>query len=192
MEDSYKKQKLIKHYETELRRMTSDSQIRQWLGDVPVVKYSELSKYNNMLELLPDDKSVVVVLTESSKDSGHWCCLCRCGDEIAWIDSYGMKPDGELNFIPTAVRRMLGETEKQLSRLIKTIPKNMKFVYNKIKYQTLNDNVDTCGRYAIGFCKMCQLGYTLKESQDFLSRTRNMKDKAKPFDLYIIDLIPLV
>ena len=143
-----------------------------------------------MLDLLPNEICSVIILTESEINAGHWCCLCRNHNDIYWFDSYGVRPDGELAFISNSIKRMLGESEHSLTRLIKTIPKGMTFTYNKIKFQVLKDHVDTCGRWTISCVKMNELGYTLKEIQDFLKRTQKMK--KMPFDVLICDLIPLV
>jgi hypothetical protein len=189
MEQYYNKEKLMKHYTTELSRMCSDADIRKWTN-APILKYSELANYKTMLDLLPNEICSVIILTESQRNSGHWCCLCRNHNEIYYFDSYGTKPDGELAFISNSIKRMLGETEHQLTRLIKTIPKSMTFTYNKIKFQELKDHIDTCGRWVLGCVKMNELGHTLKETQEFLKRTQ--KAKKMPYDILICDLIQLV
>jgi hypothetical protein len=178
----------MKHYTTELSRMASDVDIKKWTAS-PILKYSELANYSNMLELLPYDLCSVIILTENQRNSGHWCCLCRNHNEIYWFDSYGTKADGELAFISNSIKRMLGESEHHLSRLIKSIPKSMAFTYNKIKFQALKDHIDTCGRWSILFVKMNELGNTLKETQEFLKRTQ--KAKKMPYDILICDLIGL-
>ena len=188
MEKFYEKEKQIKFYKNELNKMVSDTDIKKWLGlDAPILKYSELQRYNTMTDLLPNDKCFVVVLTESKRNSGHWCCLLRTGNNISWMDSYGVKPDGELNFISATMKQMLGETQHHLTRLIKTIPKDFNFDYNKTKLQKLNDFVNTCGRWTILFCKMNQLGNTMQETLDFLKRVQRAGNK--PMDIIVIDLI---
>jgi hypothetical protein len=191
MENYYNKQKQFNYYKEELARMVSDLDIKKWLGmDAPIYKYSELAAFNNMLDLLPTDKCFAVVLTESKRNSGHWCALLRYNNTISWMDSYGVKPDGELNFISSSIKKMLGESTHHLTRLIKTIPKDFKFEYNKNKFQKLNDHINTCGRWSVLFCKMNQLDYSMTETIEFLKRVQKGHPN-KPTDIMVIDLIAM-
>ncbi|NDD59382.1 MAG: hypothetical protein EBZ47_09125, partial [Chlamydiae bacterium] len=83
-----------------------------------ILKYSELANYGNLDELLPDPKDYKVILTESKRNQGHWCCLLKYptkeGCVYEWFDSYSGMPDSELKFIPASVRRMLGESKHHL------------------------------------------------------------------------------
>ena len=169
--------------------MVSDLDFKNVFGeDVKIVKYNELKEYKTFNDLLPSHDSFIIVLIESEYNSGHWCCLFRTKtDDIYWMDSYGVKPDGELKFIPERMRKLLGENSNELQRLMKTIPKD-KFHYFKERLQTMKDGVNTCGRWCMFFIKMCLFGFTMPEIVDFIKR--KSKQHKKPSDILIIDWCP--
>ena len=58
----------------------TDDDLNRFLGvknENKILKYSELSKYNDMNDLLPTDKSYIIILIEYEKNKGHWICLLR-------------------------------------------------------------------------------------------------------------------
>ena len=68
----------------------TDSDIETYLGKkVNIINFSELKNYNHIDELLPDDKSYVIILIEQDKNTGHWIALMRY-DQM----SYGGKKSG--------------------------------------------------------------------------------------------------
>ena len=76
-----------------------DEDIRYYLPDARIMKYSELSKYTTIEQLLPKHKSYVVLLYPvSSETSGHWICITRFNITIEYFDSYGGTPDSPFNW----------------------------------------------------------------------------------------------
>jgi hypothetical protein len=168
---SPKMEALINKTITALKRMISNDDFFKCIDGCDVsklLKYSELKNYNSIYQLLPEKRDYRIILTETSKNCGHWCCILRYGDTIEWFDSYGGKPDSELHFIPTQMRRMLGEETALLTRLLKTMNKSDKLVYNKTKFQVLNDEVATCGRWVIARIICFLIGYNLEEFKEFI------------------------
>ena len=56
-----------------IHKALSDKDIRDILGDTcKIVKYSELSQYNTLSDLLPDLVDYVVMLYEEAYNSGHF------------------------------------------------------------------------------------------------------------------------
>jgi hypothetical protein len=187
------KRNLIAKYKRLLATMLSDEDMEYYIGGskAKILKYSELANYNDLAELLPDKKDYRIILTESKRNQGHWCCLLKYpsknGSTIEWFDSYGTKPDGELRFIPIEIRRMLGETEHQLTRLFKTAAPRDKVIYNKKKLQSLDDDVNTCGRWSVARIFMNQMGYDL---EDFIDKIEGLsEDSGKPYDIIVCDLV---
>jgi len=179
-------EKLVKTYKLKLAVMMSDSDIRRWLGDGDyIMKYSELAGYESLRDLLPEDKSFKIILTEDRANQGHWTALLRYDNTVEWFDSIGVKPDGELRYIPNPIRACLGEKVKHLSRLLNTSP--WKVMYNKKKFQSLTQGVNTCGRWVIARVVMMKLGYTLEDFQDFVDH--ESAETGKPNDVLVVDLI---
>jgi hypothetical protein len=185
------KREQLQKYKGELGRMISDADFKCVFGDtIKILKYGDLAEYNTIYDLL-NLNDFVVVLTEDAPGQGHWCALYRMKDgTVYWFDSYGVKVDGELKFIPLFVRQMLGSDEKHLTRLIRTLTPDDKklFKYNDMAVQSDKEGVNTCGRWAIFFIKMCKFGYTLDEIIEFV------EDKAelynKPTDILVVDWVP--
>jgi hypothetical protein len=187
------KQRVIEKYQKLLSTMLSDADITNYLGGgkEKIVKYSELADYDTLEDLLPDEQDYRIVLTESKRNQGHWCALLKYKskgkDMIEWFDSYSGSPDSELKFIPLTVRRMLGESEHHLTRLLKTAQPSQSVIYNKKKFQELNDDVDTCGRWVVARVFMNKFGYDL---EDFIDKMEDIRDDTgKPFDIIVCDLV---
>ncbi len=155
-----------------LEVMISNDDFNKFFENVQpkILKYSELANFETMTDLLPENRDYKIILTESSRGCGHWCCIMRYDNTFEWFDSYGVKPDGELNFIAAGIKKMLGEDKHHLSRLIKTIKAPNKFIYNKTKFQVLKEGINSCGRWTISRLKTFQIGYDLKEFQDFINK----------------------
>lgn len=188
-----KKQKeaLIKKYEEELKQMMSDADIHRYLGAGKVMKYSELANYDDINDLLPEDKDFKVILTEQQYNQGHWCCLLKYGkggNIIEWWDSYGVKPDGQFRYINTISKHLLGQAGNPLTKLLKnTKQPNQNVYYNKRRFQTIDDNVNTCGRWCIARVLAMLVGYEL---DDFINKVdEKCEESGKPPDILVCDWI---
>ena len=71
--------------------------------------------------------------------------LSRHGGTYEHFDSYGLKPDKELQWINMKKRKALHEDEAYLSKLLKPEA----FVYNNVRYQQLDSGVNTCGSHVV-------------------------------------------
>ena len=132
-----------------MRKPLSDTDLRNILGDCKIITYPELSKYNNINELLPNPYDFVIILLLESPASGHWTCLLRYNNGYEFFDSYGNPPDYDLSHWLTPQERLkLGESQKYLSYLLQGNP----YVYNKIKYQVMRRGVNTCGDHVAYRC----------------------------------------
>ena len=54
-----------------------DDDIHFYLPKSKILKYSELSKYNDIDHLLNNDRDCAFILYEDSPNSGHWTCLTK-------------------------------------------------------------------------------------------------------------------
>jgi len=146
-----KQQKTTKE---ELAKMVTGEFIDRYLheGSTKIIKYSELGKYYNdtVEELLPLDIDYRIILIEQNYNSGHWVCILRYGKTIEWMDSYGIKPPNELNFISSFKNKMLGQSKKTLVDLLgDASSRGWNVIYNKKKLQKLKDGINTCGRWVL-------------------------------------------
>ena len=64
--------------EQTMRKPLSDTDLKTILGEeTRIITYPELSKYNNIEELLPNPYDFMIILILESPASGHWTCLLR-------------------------------------------------------------------------------------------------------------------
>lgn len=148
-----------------------DSDIRHFLGNnQPIKVYSELSKYTNIDQLLPNNNSSVVLLYEQQENSGHWCCVKKLNNTIQYFNSYGGKIDAPLIWSKKN-NSLLGQGKPFLSELFNKCQYDI--FYNTYSYQNpKNINITTCGLHV---CSFILSGLDLKNYQkQFL----NLKKKT--------------
>ena len=134
-------------------------------GKVKVIRYGELSEYNNIDDLLYPYGNVAI-LYQTKPNYGHWTCIFKrkvkrdeqrtklnnfvgykrgTTEEIEFFDPYGIMLDDELEFIPYQFRVESNQVNKYLTNLL------MKSKYpiniNHIPFQELKDGVNSCGRH---------------------------------------------
>ena len=157
---------------------TTNLQIKHYLGtEDHLIKYSDLARYQDIFELLPTDRSYVIILIEQQKDNGHYVCICRYGKTICSFDPYGCKIDEELKFVNRFMNKMLGQDRHYLTDLLKKVDtKKWDIIYNKKKLQKLNNSVASCGRWCILWVTfMKDLLFNL---EDFLRFIKDRKDET--------------
>jgi|688.fasta_scaffold706017_2 hypothetical protein len=115
-------------------------------GNLKILLYNEVKKYNSIDELLsPYDR--VCILYNWEPAVGHWTCVFRGKHDgkIYFFDSFGSKPDGKTNMgqIPEQLRYKYGMDYKYLTDLLYKCPYNVD--YNDKCLQDTNSS--TCGRY---------------------------------------------
>ena len=68
-----------------------DDDIRHILGNsTKIIKYSELSTFNDLDELLPNENDYCIILYEHEPSSGHWVCLLKYNGTFEFFDAYGL------------------------------------------------------------------------------------------------------
>ena len=179
-----------------LETMISDDDFNRYFSDAPskLIKYSELANINNIDELLPEEQDYRIILTESQRNSGHWCCIMKYTDPktgkkyIEWFDSYSGKPDSELSFIPAAMNKMLGQDKHYLSKILKTVKEPYNILYNATRYQKLKDGINTCGSWCILRLMLHHIGYSLADFKKFIKESSKMQGN-KPYDILVCDWV---
>jgi hypothetical protein len=128
-----------------------DAEIRHYLPNAKIIKYSELSKYHQITQLLKNELDYVIILYEDSPNQGHWTCLSRYNKgkngTIEFFDPYGNIFDKQLSWTTLENRRMLGQGQKLLTPLLDCCVQNV--VYNNVKYQKDGGNINDCGRHCV-------------------------------------------
>lgn len=116
-------------------------------GKVKVVVYDELNRYNSIDELLEPYDSVIL-LYRSSENFGHWCGINKIKkNTVEFFDPYGLMVDAELGWNTDRVNTKLNQEHTVLSNLLLNSKYNID--YNEHKFQSMKDNVNTCGRWCV-------------------------------------------
>ena len=149
----------------------SDAIIKQYLPSARILKYSELANYNIIDDLLPYNKSYFVLLIEKKLNEGHWVCVLRQDDKIEFFDSYGGYPSSQLEWSKKNNYK-LGQNRKWLNILFDNSPLDV--IYNKIKFQSTNDDINTCGRHCI--CRIKSMLMNNIDLDDYHKLLENIRD----------------
>ena len=186
------KKKLFESYKSKLANFASDADIRRCLNCGPdkIMKYAELKDFDCLSKLLPKvDFDYVVILIEEKLNSGHWTCVVRRGKTFTLFDSYGTGIDKELGFVGAGIKRLLGEDEPFISKMLRECSCNADVIDNRTQFQSLKPDVATCGRWTVIFIEMSKMGYSLDEFRNFVFTAA--ENSSKPTDLLVCDWIPL-
>lgn len=144
----------------EIKESLTDKDITDILGKDAgknIIKYSELSNYKTLKELLPKRKSYKIILIEDSFNSGHWVTLTRLNNTITYFNSYGGFPSDELKYISNSNNINLKQNTRYLNILLEQgLKDNFHIVFNKKKFQQLTPGVNTCGKHVLLFIIMNQ------------------------------------
>jgi len=139
----------------------SDNDIRNICnGRVEVMSYKMLSDAashdQNLMQMFTPEKNNCICLLYQwpGQQVGHWVAIIfdENTDEINFFNSYGYPPDRETN--QQLLTKMLAATGKKIN-------------INTVRYQTLSDNVSTCGLHAAIRCVFNE--YSNKEYHKMLS-----------------------
>jgi hypothetical protein len=148
----------------------SDLDINHYLTR-PTVKYCELSRYNSIDELLPNDIDYVVLLIESNLNSGHWICCLKYNNLIEYFDSYGNAPSAPLKWNNKIKNKELGQDIPYLNNLFNKT--NKKIIYNDIDYQAENPVVNSCGAHCcFRILQLLENNKTLQQYNKLMQKTK--------------------
>ena len=150
--------------------------LRSYKKNIKIMLYAELNDIYNILDILPSVSCACFILLKTTQSSGHWTVLCRNNDNIYYMDSYGIAPDGEMKNISANMRYVLHENVKALTRILKSCSQIYNISSNSIQFQAYSPDINTCGKYCTVFAEYILKGMTLKE---FCDQMKLLKKKEK-------------
>ena len=144
---------------------------------IPITRYSDLSKIGHIDEVL-DDFGRGIVLYNWNESTGHWIGLLKKGNTIEFYDPYGNSTTALPNFlqIPANIQHETGMDKDILGHLIEASGYNM--IYNKMKHQQKERDVNTCGRH-VGM----RLLLSTLTNEEYNDRMRHYKKQVNLDDL---------
>lgn len=164
----------------------SDLDLKHYLSHIPIYTSNDISKYNDITQILPNHKDYIFILYESSPNYGHWCLLLRNDNIIEYFDPYGYKIDAPIYWIPKEERNNLNLKPYLTDLLNKS---NFEIQYNGYDFQNRNNSkISTCGRHC-----MLRLLMFLKYNvnlNNYITIMKQLKKKTKlSYDDIVSDLI---
>lgn len=160
------------------QKALSGSDIQKLLnGSTRVIKYSELSKINDLNQLLFGYNSCVILIL-SKENYGHWVCITRSGNILEFFDSYGYFVDDPIYFKNTSkyFRKVNGQDFPHLTSLFLIAANEYVITYNELHFQKMSPNISTCGRHVV--CRIKYKNLDLYKYYDFLKSIDNDLDKV--------------
>ena len=103
----------------------------------------------------------MVLLYETRQNFGHWVCVFKVDkNTIEHFDSYGLKPDEELKFVPENFRKVNYLDYPHLTALLYFSKYDV--IYNECQLQKYLEDVNTCGRWVTA-----RLAYRMIPQEEF-------------------------
>ena len=165
-----------------------DTDIRQYLPNAKVMRYSGLARLSDIEQLLPTDKSYVILLYENTPGSGHWVALMRYGRTIEFFCSYGSKIDVPLRWQNPKDNAMLGQTRPFLSQLLNKAKGKFRAIHNPVAYQSSKQGVATCGAWDVmRINQMKNHNQDLQEFHNFMESVK--KETGLTFDEIVVNYV---
>lgn len=147
-------------------------------GKCNLVAYPDIKKFGSINELLGKYKKCVILYL-NSENYGHWTCIYEYKNTIYFFDSYGIKPNGELNWLPNNLNIKLRQNHKKLLWLLYESKKNIE--YNEYQLQKFGDGINTCGKWVV---------FRLKNPHISVEKFKNLfYNKSKSSDEIINNLV---
>lgn len=165
----------------------SDKDIRKLSGCNKIILYPELNNLNSIDELINDYEPSCIILYQTmvSKHQiyGHWTSLKKIGNKICFMDSYGGMIDQTLKQLDPNLRIRTDQVRYKLSELLKK-SRYDDINYNEHRYQKLDPDITTCGRYSGLFIKLKEF-----DTDMFYNMMKIIKDHTnKSYDEIIVEL----
>ena len=165
-----------------------DGDIRQYLPNAKIMRYSGLARLSDIEQLLPTDKSYVILLYENTPGSGHWVALMRYGRTIEFFCSYGSKIDAPLRWQNPRDNAMLGQTAPFLSQLLNKAKGKFRAIHNPVPYQSSKQGVATCGAWDVmRINQMKNHNQDLHEFHDFMESVK--KETGLTYDEIVVNYV---
>lgn len=153
-----------------------DDDIRLFIPNANIIKYSELERYPTVEALLPIFNPYVFVLYEDSPNQGHWTCLLRYKNTVEFFDSYGGYPDSQQKWVDHETRVKLGAGRPLLTELLEDCRE--KVVYNPVQYQKDGSHINDCGRHCV-----LRILLNKKKGFDLADYNQFLKDCARKWGM---------
>lgn len=135
----------------------SDGDIKKFFNNkVNIYKFSELSKFDNIFDVLGEYEKCIILFEIEEINNGHWCLIHIVRPKnkkpyIEFFDSYGTIPENEFNYINKKFQILSEQKKGTLLKLLLKSPLTVH--YSQYRLQKLGKiegiPVNTCGKWAV-------------------------------------------
>lgn len=162
----------MKLQEKEQKALSGSDILKLLNGSTKIIKYSELSKFSNINQLLFGYNSCVILIL-SKENYGHWVCVTRNGNNLEFFDSYGYFVDDPIYFKNTSkyFRKHNGQDLPLLTYLFLIASYEYNITYNDLRFQKMEKNIATCGRHVV-----CRIKYKNLDLYDYYYFLKSIGD----------------
>ncbi len=171
-----------------MERPTSDAEIREACPGIRTWLYRDLARLEETGEFpqLP-----IAVLYETMPGFGHWVGLLPTADgSVEHFDSYGLRPDAELKWVPKKYREAFRADAPHMVRLLARLQDehDVPVSYSEFRLQGRKPWIATCGRWVVWRCQ--NMGLTAAQ---FAKATRQMaRSVGMTPDDFVVKMVPLL
>lgn len=163
-------------------RPTSDEELRRACPGLETWLYKDLAR----LPRLP--RLPIAVLYETEPGFGHWVGVLSTPEGIEHFDSYGVRPDDELKWVPKKYRAaFMEDSPHMVALLLEAEMRGAAINYNESPLQGKRPNIATCGRWVALRCRNGHL--TSKEFSKLVRK--KAKEMGMSTDELVVGLVPL-
>jgi len=155
-----------------------------------IIKYSDFENVTDIEEILPEDKSFKIILIEYKYNTGHWVTIMRYGNTLEYFNSFGLIPSKDDFTDNDVLNEELDQEHLFLNNLLGKEMNEDDFaniIYNKVKFQSSKEDINTCGRHCI-LRILCMLYYDM----DLAEYIKFMKDSKKKSELTYDELVSVI
>lgn len=152
------------------------SDLRRMLGkdakDTNLILYEQLQTMT-LVDFLKHP-AIIILIHQQGQKVGHFFVILIKNYTIEHFDPYGYDLNNLFRITqqsPILLKKMYNESKK-------------KIIVNSIKFQTLNKNMDTCGRWCVGRIKLKERD--LKQFQKFMNQTIQSNDAKITWITYFL------
>jgi hypothetical protein len=143
--------------------------------DVNIITYPQLTKYNDINDILTIDKPLIILYLLHSWTYGHWVALIKHNDRIEFFDSYGIEIDDHLNKIKDKNFKI--QSNQDYPHLLKLLyDSGEKIEFNHTPLQKMKkdniESVNTCGRHSA-----CRCYFKWMKLKDYIKFIKSMTTK---------------
>jgi len=131
----------------EHKALSGDDILKAIGSKAKLMTYPEIADCRSIKDVL-GKYDACVILFETKENFGHWTCVYQNDSNVIdFFDSYGLKPDNELKFIPAQFRTKSNQAFTHLTDLL--YKSGCDVEYNHTRLQASLTGVNTCGRWVV-------------------------------------------